>query len=144
MKPGFNHKGAAGSLIVLSVLLLTGCGESPAEPKPTPAVAQAPLTTPKAQKRVESIVFVGQKQACECTRTRIDTSWQVLQNVLKDSPDVPVKRIQRDVDAEATEKLSKLKPCMVAPGIYFLDQKSGLVELLQGEVREDQIAALLQ
>lgn len=93
---------------------------------------------------VARIVFVGQKDACQCTRDRIDASWVVLESVLGREPAVPVERIQEDVDAARAEEYAKLKAVIVVPGIYFLDEKGGLVELLQGEVTAEQVTAVLQ
>ena len=93
---------------------------------------------------VARIVFVGQKDACRCTRDRIDASWAALETVLGRQPDVQVERIQEDVDTARAEEYAKLKALMVVPGIYFLDEKGKLVELLQGEVKAEQIAAVLK
>jgi len=105
-------------------------------------VAQAKSST-KAESKVARIVFVGQKQACDCTRNRIEATWNTLKNTLKAKPELPVKRIQRDIDVEETKKMAKLKPLMVAPGIYFIDKEDGLVELLQGEVSREQIEKVI-
>ncbi len=94
-------------------------------------------------RNVARIVFVGQKQACDCTRERIETTWTALNAVLKMKPGLPVERIQRDVDIEKTEKMAELKPLMVAPGIYFIDAKDGLLELRQGDVSKEQIEKIL-
>jgi hypothetical protein len=134
-------------LTALVVLSSSGCKEKNTEPNALPKAAKLP-TEPKAveetQGRIESIVFVGQKEACECTKNRIDVSWKVLQDTLKDGPQIPIKRIQLDVDGEEAKKLNEQKPLVVAPGIYFLDAKKSVVALLQGEVRVDQIIPLLQ
>ena len=97
----------------------------------------------KAENKVARIVFVGQKQACDCTRNRIETTWNTLSDVIKAKPGIPVKRIQRDVDIEETKKMAKLEPMMVAPGIYFINKKEGLLELLQGEVTKEQIEKVI-
>ena len=97
----------------------------------------------KAERRVVRIVFVGQKQACDCTRKRIETTWNIVRGVLKENPGISIKRIQRDVDVEETKKVAKLKAMMVAPGIYFIDKQDGLVELLQGEVTKKQVEKVI-
>ena len=107
--------------------------------EPSPAGNQ-PSTSPT---RVARIVFVDQKEACDCTRTRINTSWESLNAVLKDAPKIPVERILLDTEKEKAAPYIEMETLMVSPGIYFLDEKGKLVELLQGEVREDQIAQLL-
>lgn len=93
--------------------------------------------------QIDQIVFVGLKECCACTRNRIDESWRVLQNVLTTMPELTVKRIRRDIDKEEALQLTQLRSMMVAPGIYFLNSEQGVVELLQGEVTEKQILALL-
>ncbi len=93
---------------------------------------------------VALIVFVGQDQACQCTRERIEKSWSALEAALVGGPKVTVKRIQWDVDEEEAEKYERLKPVMVLPGIYFLDGQGKLVEFLQGEVEVSQVAAILK
>lgn len=97
----------------------------------------------KANDKVVSIVFVGQKQACDCTRNRIETTWNTLTEVLKKKPELPVKRIARDVDVEEAENMAVLKPLMVAPGIYFLGAQDDIVDLLQGEVSKEQIESVI-
>ena len=114
------------------VLFATGCKPSPAD-KPDNAGAQ-----------VSRIVFVGQKDACQCTRDRIDASWAALETVLSRHPTVLVERVQEDVDTARVEECAKLKPIMVVPGIYFLNEKGKLVELLQGEVNAEQVTAVLE
>lgn len=118
------------------VIVFTGCKKDTVE---APAVKQENPGT-----RVASIVFVGQKDACQCTRDRIDASWAALETALGRQPAVPVERIQEDVDTARAEEYAKLKPVIVVPGIYFLDEKGGLVELLQGEVKAEQVSAVLR
>ena len=93
---------------------------------------------------VALIVFVGQDQACKCTRERIEKSWSVLQTALAGGPEVEVKRIQWDVDEEEAKKYESMKPVMALPAIYFLDDEGSLIELLQGEVEDHQVSALLK
>jgi hypothetical protein len=114
------------------VLFAAGCKQPQTEEPASPAAG------------VSRIVFVGQKDACQCARDRIDASWAALEAVLGPKPAVPVERIQEDVDAAKAEEYAKLKALMVVPGIYFLDAKGKLVELLQGEVKAEQVTAVLK
>ena len=123
-------------LLAASALLVAACTQTPSS-KAKEAVEAG------TSAKVARIVFVGQKQACDCTRKRIEASWNVLDEVLKARPKLPVERIQRDVNKQAAQKVFAHKPLMVAPGIYFLDAKGGLVKLLQGEVSKAQIEQLL-
>ena len=88
-------------------------------------------------------MFIGQKEACKCTRDRINASWRALQSANSTSPQVPVERLQWDVDEEAAGKYLDIKALIVLPGIYFLDKKGALIEMLQGQVREEKIYELL-
>ena len=115
-------------------------GAAPADA--TAAAKEAPLSKAPVG-RVAQLVFVGQKKACDCTRTRIDEGWSVLQAALAKAKPIKLRRIQLDVDKKEAASLSKLRTMLVAPGLYFLDAKGLVVELLQGELDEAQLAALL-
>lgn len=94
--------------------------------------------------RVASIVFVGQKDACPCTRERIDSTWGALQDALSRSSGIAVERIQLDVDERRYDQLDDLGSLIVAPGIYLFNAEGGFVELLQGEVEAYRIAEALR
>ena len=130
------------SIFVLCLLTINGCNrETPAPTKKGRSVttAQKEAQAPGVDSDVVKIVFVGQKQACDCTRTRIDNAWATLQNTLEGKHDIPVERIQRDVDEDEADKMNNMRPLMVAPGIYFFDVKENVVEMLQGEVTAEQV-----
>ena len=127
----------AFALIVVAVA--AGCKTTQ-----TDAVGETAAKPASSGASVGRIVFVGQKEACQCTRDRIDASWAALETVLGREPAVPVERIQLDVDAAKAEEYAKLEAIIVVPGIYFLDEKGRLAELLQGEVRPEQVTAVLQ
>ena len=114
----------------------TGSGESEGVVKS--ALAQDPNAA------VERIVFVGKKDACDCTREQIDSTWKALQSVLEGGPAIAVKRIQVDVDVEEANRYHALRPLVALPGLYFLDGKNQLIQVLQGELRVDEIAEILQ
>ena len=114
------------------VIIAAGCKQSKTD-KPASSSAG-----------VARIVFVGQKDACQCTRDRIDASWAALETALGRRPTVQVETIQEDVDTARADEYAKLKPVMVVPGIYFLDENGKLVELLQGEVSAEQVTAVLK
>ncbi len=137
------------SLVVTTVfsigLIMAGCEQqaSRAADHDAKTVSEAKSPAKPARKKVANIVFIGQKQACRCTRNRIKASWNALQAANAYSPQVPVERIDWDVQEKAVEKYMNMKAMMVVPGIYFLDAKGALIEMLQGEVTEDKIAELL-
>ena len=131
---------------ILVFLVVVGCDRE----IPDPAKKSIPVATgtKKGQataKRsdVVKIVFVGQKQSCDCTRKRIDKSWKTLHNALKGNGNIPVERIQLDVHEAETDRLDNLRSLMVIPGIYFFDANENLLELLQGEVTAGQISKIL-
>jgi len=143
--------------IVLPILLaamfvgfgiLSGCGarqeNGSADGDVENVISQLPPDTPASLSEVDHIVFVGLKESCACTRNRIDESWRVLQNSLATAPETGVQRIQRDIDREEALELHRVKPLMVAPGLYFLNAENQLIELLQGEISEQQLSVLLQ
>ena len=129
-----------------SLLLTFGCNRDTTTSS-KPAGSSESESNPQATKfeasDVVKIVFVGQKQACECTRKRIDTTWKVLQKTLGGRADISVARIQLDVDEEQADKLDDRRSLMVAPGIYFFDANENLLEMLQGEVTSEQISKVL-
>ena len=141
--------GMRNSLVVTTVfsigLIMPGCSEqaSKATEHEKKTVSQTNSPARPAETKVSRIVFIGQKEACECTRNRIDASWRALQSANSTSPQVPVERIDRDVQAKAAEKYTEMKALMVVPGIYCLDTKGALIEMLQGEVTKDKITKLL-
>jgi len=135
-----------GTTLTLAFLLLAGCrgpDGTTGGPGTTTAGDVSPSDGAGAGKNVALVVFIGQDQACACTRDRIDKSWKALQEALAGRPGIQVHKLQWDVDEMEAEKYSALKPVMVIPGIYFLDDKGGLAGFLQGEVTAGQIAAVM-
>lgn len=107
----------------------------------TPVTSSAPVA---AQQKLTRLVFVGKKNACDCTRKTVDAGWVTLQKALGTPAKLPVEQLQIDTEAEKVEPYRKQKPIMALPAIYFLDGKDVVLEMLQGEVSEAQIAALLK
>ena len=106
----------------------------------------APPADTKAKTKVAQIVFVGKKNACPCTKKSIDAGKKALQVVLGNKSRYRLEELNFDVDADR-EKLDALreKRAMVAlPAIYFLDPAGEVKELLQGEVTEAKIRAVLR
>lgn len=128
--------------IAMSLILgltFIACGGEQATAQVAPA--QEPAA---AQATVAKVVFIDQEKACDCTRARIDGSWAELQKVLEGGPQVPVVRIHGDSEEELAKPYLDMRPLLVAPGLYFIDAKGGLIEMLQGEVTESQITAFLK
>ena len=130
-------------LVALSFAAASGCGDG--QPSaPAPAATAEPTAAGQVGTAVSKIVFVGQKDACECTRKRIDSGWSALSAVLAEHPQIQVEKIQLDVESKRYDELDDLRSLLVAPGIYCFDGSGKLVELLQGEVEEYKIAELLK
>lgn len=133
---------ATAGLVIALLALATGCqhketssrSESVAEPVQTAAPASG----------VKKIVFVGMKNACDCTRRRIANSWSALQNALGTPAGISLERLQVDEDVAKVETYQKQKPIMVIPAIYFVDGHGRVLKLLQGEVNEQQLLAVLE
>ena len=132
------------SMLLPSLLLVSfaGCdNKTGAGQETAPGAGKVASAGKTAQ--VARIVFIGQKDACQCTHDRIDASWAALQAVME-KVKIPVERIQLDLDKAAAERYTKLRSPMVLPGIYFLDDNDKLIDLLQGEVTEKQITKIIR
>ena len=131
-------------IAILAALVVTaGCGRSAGE-SPGAAPSSSAATTESApSSSVARIVFVDQEQACDCTMTRIETSWAALQAVVGEGSGVPVERVHRDTQEQQADQYRLLRPMVTVPGIYLLDESGAVVELLQGEVTEEQLRRAL-
>ncbi len=121
------------SVLLTLVMLTASCGQEVAAP-----ASQASKTN------VARIVFVDQKQACDCTRKRIDGSWAALQAALGARKHIPVERIHMDTDQAKVEPYEEMRAIMVLPAIYLLDGSEKLIDMVQGEVTTDSIGRALQ
>jgi hypothetical protein len=117
------------------------CGvQAGSKTAPGGASAQAQAS---AKAEIVRIVFVDQEECCNCTKTRIDKSWDVLQQALGNPAALPVERLHKDTQAEQVEAYSVFKPIMVIPAIYFIDANNAVVDMIQGEVAPEQVRAIL-
>lgn len=98
----------------------------------------------QAGEKVEKIVFVGKKEACDCTRKRVDQSWDALQFAMKKRAGVKVERIAMDVDKEKVRSLRTERKFMTLPALYFYNPQGKLVAMLEGEILPDQILEALK
>ena len=128
--------------VIVSVSLL--CLPSCAKGKSAPAAAVAAASAPAPKSKVARVVFMDKEHACECTRKRVDDTWAALQAALGTPPRLPVERIHIDTQAAQADAYTSAKPLMALPGIYFVDQQQRVFELLQGEVKAEEIAAVLK
>jgi len=129
--------------IAIWLALATSCKQDVAASEPTAAAAAASASTAadtkSAQAAVAKVVFVGQQDACDCTRKRVDDSFAALQTALGDRQDITVERLQEDVDQASVKRYQKMRTIMVLPAIYLLDRSGAPVEMLQGEVTVEQL-----
>ena len=132
-----------GSVCCISI----GCERAKTTPGQADALAGSATPTlpamPKKSK-VAKVVFIDKENCCDCTRKRIDASWAALQTALGGSAAIPIERIHVDTEAARAERYTLLKPLMVPPGIYFLNEREAVIEMLEGEIAEQQITSLLR
>lgn len=95
--------------------------------------------TKPAKATVAKVVFVGKRDACDCTRKRVDDSFASLQTALGGRQDITVERLQEDVHQANVKRYQKMRAIMVLPAIYLLDGSGAPVEVLQGEVTVEQL-----
>ncbi|MBW2735084.1 MAG: hypothetical protein JRH20_22105 [Deltaproteobacteria bacterium] len=132
------------SMVFTLGLLNTSCKENPTTKSEVAksAVAKstvAPIGKPAVKKsKVAKVIFIGKKEACDCTRKRVDDSWKALQSAISGKGTVPVERLAVDVDKVEVAGYRKMRAIMVLPAIYLLDKAGALVKLLQGEVTVEQ------
>jgi hypothetical protein len=122
-------------LAVSLTLLATGC-------KQQGAVSQQ-TNTAAADSKIAKIVFVGKKNACPCTRKKIKASWTALQKALSKPTKLVVERLQIDTDGAKVKPYKKQKAMIALPAIYFVDSETNVLQLLQGKVTKQKIAAVL-
>jgi hypothetical protein len=136
--------------IRLLVLALTGLSaamgcksQQPSSAAAVSAAVAAPAAQAPAKAQPSRIVFVGKEHACDCTRKSVEAGWAALQKALGTPAKLPVERLQVDTQGDKVAPYRQQKPMMALPAIYFVDGKDTVLELLQGEVSEAEIAAAL-
>jgi hypothetical protein len=136
--------------LALSMALAgVACGRTRASAEPErSSKTAAPLGSAsaageRASAKITRVVFVGKEHACDCTRKRQEAGWAALEAALGTPPTVPVEQLKVDTQPERVEPYQKQKPTVTLPALYFVDGKDSVVELLQGEITREQIAAVL-
>lgn len=132
----------AGLALSLSVLA-AACKQQVAASQQT-TIAPEPVKAAAAESKIAKIVFVGKQNACDCTRKRVEDGWAALQKVLGTPAKLPVERLQIDTDETQVEPYRQQKAVMALPAIYLVDNKATVLDLLQGEVTDAEIAAALK
>jgi hypothetical protein len=138
-------KGIVMRSAVLIGLILTVTVFACEREKPPSTQTAGNTTAPvQVESTIAKIVFIDIEDACACTRRRIEGTWNALQAALDSPATLTVERIHADTQAALAERYTLLKPLMVSPGIYFVDSHDAVIEMLQGEVKQEQIAAVLK
>ncbi len=143
MKKIIYNSGIILSVLFTLAILTASCGQEVAAPGQAATDTTAPASQ-SSNTNVARIVFVDQKQACDCTRKRIDGSWAALQAALGAHKDIPVERIHMDTDQSRVEPYEEMRAIMVLPAIYLLDVSGKLLDMVQGEVTTDNFDRILQ
>jgi hypothetical protein len=137
------HIVVTASLVLCA--FVSSCSQEEPNPDPPPVAAQ-PAKAPAAQApatNVSKIVFVDEKDACECTRERVQISWASLQSALAGREDIPVERIYNDTEPEKVAPYKEMRAFMVIPAVYFLDASGGLIDRVQGEITAERFTKAL-
>jgi hypothetical protein len=127
-------------IVSLTLLCLPACAKS----KGAPAAAVTPSSAAVTTSKIVRVVFMDKEHACDCTRKRVEDTWAALQAALGTPPKLSVERIYIDTQAAQAEPYTSARPLMAMPGIYFVDQQQRVFELLQGEVKAEEITAVLK
>jgi hypothetical protein len=132
------------STLLLSLALIVAVAACErAKPAPAQAAASTSAAT-NSPAAVAKIVFIDKENACDCTKKRIEDTWAAMQAALGTPASLPVERIHVDTQAAQAEAYTMFKPVMVPPGVYFVDANNAVIDMLQGEVKTEQIAAMLK
>lgn len=108
------------------------------------AGSAARAAPPKVQKRAPAkIVFVSKEKACACTQKAIEAGWAALHKALGTPAKVPVDKLFIDTQEYLVQPYQQKRAIMALPALYFLDAQGEVLEQLQGEVTEAQIAQVL-
>ena len=126
-------------ILTLLLLIAPACDAGGTEPVTSTIPA---VVAPAAA--VARVVFIGQKESCDCTRERIDKGIAALTTAIGERT-IPVDHIHADVPEhrEQVEMLRTLRPFMVAPGIFFFDAADELVGMTQGETTAEELLLIL-
>ena len=133
-----------GLLLLLLVFDVAACERTKAAPVQTAAKPHSSDLKHQPESKLAKIVFIDKEKACDCTRKRVEETWTALQVALGTSTALPVQRLHVDTQAAEAATYTNAKPLMVPPGIYFVDSRGVVVEMLQGEVEAKVIGSALE
>lgn len=116
------------------------CGEPSAKLEPAPANAVAAKSG--AVSKIARIVFIDQRECCQCTRDRIENSWKTLQAGLVGRT-IAVERLHMDTQVAEAKRYREKRAILTTPAVFFLDERGEVVEMFQGELKEEQVRKVL-
>jgi len=125
--------------LALAAVLAGGCNKDVAPEPARPAAAISTVAKPPITK----IVFIDKEKPCDCVRKTTEGTWTALQAALK-GVELPVERIHLDTQAAFAEGYRSKRALLTVPGIYFMADGGTVVEMLEGEVTEDEFRKVLQ
>lgn len=131
--------GPISIILTVFVLLLSttvGCGGRD-------SAVSSNATAPVSASRLARIVLVDEEECCNCTRERINATVGALTEALGQPAAFPVERLHKDTQPEMVAAYSTFRPIMVIPAVYFVDANDAILDMLQGELKPEQIAAVI-
>lgn len=117
--------------LAFTLTLLSGCGSGSGGGEESAVAAP-----------VAKIVVVDKEQCCDCTRERTECTMTALNRAIENSG-IPVERLHIDTQQEEVAAYRAKRPVTVIPAVYLLGENGEVIELLQGEVKEEQFLAAL-
>ncbi len=137
---------------VVLLLVVAACSNKPhagAELTTSAALAAsaqsaASVGTVRSASPVARIAFLDKEHACECTRKRVDDARAALDAAMRAVRTVPVDHVYVDTQADKAKAYLSLRPAQALPALYFLDDKGNVIDMLQGEIGQDQVSVFLR
>lgn len=135
--------GARAVSSVLTLALSLG-GGVPAALAAPPAPARGAAVAAARAGRVAKVIFVGKLYPCECTAKTIAATRGALDRALGARPKIAIEELMINRDTARVDALRRVKPLGALPALYFVDAAGSVLDLLDGDVSEAQIAAALK
>ncbi|GAB4300487.1 MAG: hypothetical protein Kow0090_15980 [Myxococcota bacterium] len=83
------------------------------------------------------VVFINMKEACACTKRRIDATWDALQSALPKNRPVEVETIYWGEEDDKVRRFHNLRAFRVLPAVFLFDGGGNLIAMLEGEVKAE-------
>lgn len=95
------------------------------------------------QPLVSKIIFVDKQNACKCTRAKTENAWNLLNESIKNNKSISLEKVFGDVEPQKIEPFKAQQSFFAYPAIYFLDSQNKVIKLLQGEIDEQSVKAVI-